>query len=1238
MTSVDGAPMYFICYSRAQDEFVTKIETKLSGRRNRRELSLFRDTHNIESFELFDQVIRAAISVSVGAIVLVSDEWHASPYVQNHEWPAISRKYEDTGGAFGVFAICFHELDDTDPLRTHDFVNDLSRELMVGADDRTRDVVLTRLSNVVGGHANAIAPASPLPVVPVIEPGPWPAPQGTGLATPTELRPGIHGVPELPVGFVAPSELDPICRALRGGALAAVAGVRGEGGTGKSVLAAAAARELSSEFSGGVHWVTVGERATEEDVRRLQADLLNMIGAPPADPLIDFHEGRAKLAEALAARPALMVVDDVWQRWQVLAFDVVQPGSPARLLFTSRFPEVFPTRSEAFDLARLDDREATLFLRETVGLPTAPEDTAAVLEAAGGLRLALAVMAAVVRTTGTWVAVVSRLDGLAERFGSGDDASSAHKLLHVAADTLTADDRRLLHTLGAFPPDAEVPVDLLRRVWRVDPEAANATVQRLVDVGLVAREPGGVALHDHAHDYVVIAATEPLLATQVRLWELAKNWRTSGGWSQVRSESAYLWDRLVWHACRAELNNAELRGIALDHGWLVDRIRFEGVAAAQQDVAEICQRTGATDDDPIGQMRRCLLHGAIFDAAAANRGLEASVSAWHDVSGVTTKVVVASGGLPVPSGALLRTLTGHRAQLRGVAFSHDGARLVTASDDATAGVWDTATGQVVAVLKGHRLGLQGVAFNHDGSRIATASADGTARLWDPVTADTVAILEGHPGWVLSVAFSGDDSLVATSGDDRTVRLWNALTGQPISTFEGGPGWVHCVAFSPDGSRIATASADGKARVWDASTGQIVGTLDGHAQRLRGVAFNSDGSRIATASTDGTARVWDASTGETVCTLDGHTGELFGVAFDDDGSRVATAGADGTARLWDTQTGESVGTLEGHTGEVFGVAFNRDGSLVATVSADETLRVWDATAAQAVGAAPVDVFGLTKGVAFNHDGSRVATVSADGFGRVWDAVTSQLVATLDGPVRAMAFNHDSSRIATASVDGVARVWDAASRQIVNVLEGHADWVLGVVFNHDGSLVATGSADKKARVWDAVTGQIVATLEGHLGWVHGVAFNHDGSLVATASDDNAARLWDPLTGQAITAFEGHSRWVRGVAFNHDGSRVATASDDSTARLWDPATGQTVVALAGHAGWVRGVAFNRDGSRVATASADGSARVWDSNTGECLLTLALACSGQLDWRDHRLVVGAGRHWAVIVPPPSFVVVGPE
>jgi WD40 repeat protein len=65
-------------------------------------------------------------------------------------------------------------------------------------------------------------------------------------------------------------------------------------------------------------------------------------------------------------------------------------------------------------------------------------------------------------------------------------------------------------------------------------------------------------------------------------------------------------------------------------------------------------------------------------------------------------------------------------------LSRDGTHVVTAASDdvATAEIWDAETGALKKTLVGHTDRITCCAFSPDGTRVLTASADGTARLWD----------------------------------------------------------------------------------------------------------------------------------------------------------------------------------------------------------------------------------------------------------------------------------------------------------------------------------------------------------------------------------------------------------------------------------------------------------------------------------------------------------------------------
>ncbi|HSH17600.1 MAG TPA: tetratricopeptide repeat protein, partial [Verrucomicrobiae bacterium] len=107
-----------------------------------------------------------------------------------------------------------------------------------------------------------------------------------------------------------------------------------------------------------------------------------------------------------------------------------------------------------------------------------------------------------------------------------------------------------------------------------------------------------------------------------------------------------------------------------------------------------------------------------------------------------------------------------------------------------------------------------VRFSPDGTRIVTASADNTARIWDSATGRPLTEPIRHDDEVTSAVFSPDGRRVVTASVDRTARIWDAETGRPLTEPWQHEGPVLTAEFSPDGASVVTASTDGTARLWE----------------------------------------------------------------------------------------------------------------------------------------------------------------------------------------------------------------------------------------------------------------------------------------------------------------------------------------------------------------------------------------------------------------------------------------
>jgi WD40 repeat protein/serine/threonine protein kinase len=207
----------------------------------------------------------------------------------------------------------------------------------------------------------------------------------------------------------------------------------------------------------------------------------------------------------------------------------------------------------------------------------------------------------------------------------------------------------------------------------------------------------------------------------------------------------------------------------------------------------------------------------------------------------------------------------HDDAILAAAFSPDGETIATASMDGTARLWNAATGELQGGPLRHDpmpLGSEGLArkgwvwvaaFSPDGRKVLTASDDHTARLWDARSGEWLGLKFLHDKRITTAVFSPDGKKVLTGSHDHSARLWDAETGNLIAILQH-QGNVLKVAFSPDSRFIATASADFTARIWDASTGEAISSLQ-HEYWVTALAFSPDGNSLITGSIDKTARLW-----------------------------------------------------------------------------------------------------------------------------------------------------------------------------------------------------------------------------------------------------------------------------------------------------------------------------------------------------------------------------------------------
>jgi WD40 repeat protein len=559
----------------------------------------------------------------------------------------------------------------------------------------------------------------------------------------------------------------------------------------------------------------------------------------------------------------------------------------------------------------------------------------------------------------------------------------------------------------------------------------------------------------------------------------------------------------------------------------------------------------------------------------------------------------------------LQALLSHDGLILAVAWSRDGATIVTGGHDRKVRVWDAATGKCRRVFD-HDESVRCMALSAEGRLLLTCTVEHGARLWNAASGEAIASggLEKEHG-VTAAAFSSDGERLLTGTRQGVVRIWDTARGRLLQTLEGPTGAVRILAFNSNTKAMLAVGEEPTVFLWDA-TGKLQGRLkhDRMDRKIGDAAFSPDGKLVVTGSYDGTARLWNSATAAPHTVLDpaissprpvvlSHPGAIAAVAFSPDSKRVIIAGANQSARVW-TVSGQPRGQPMQHDGGITSVAFSPDGKTVLSGSWDQTARLWDAGSGE-----PLEAFlphqSRVMRVGFLGDGRTLLTFSQDCSVRLW-GMTARRAAPLrhERWVSAVAFSPDGRTALTASSDGKVLLWDAVTAEKRGKPLEHPHYVLAAAFSPDGRKVVTGCEDRKARIWDIATGECLKDTLVHPDRVRAVAISPDGKRLLTGCENGHVYLWDMSTGEPRPAMEKHhDKAIYAVAFSPDGKTFLTGSEDMTAHVWDATTCRPTGPPMVHLGTVLSVAYSRDGHMLLTGSEDRTARLWRAATGEAVGT---------------------------------------
>ncbi len=454
----------------------------------------------------------------------------------------------------------------------------------------------------------------------------------------------------------------------------------------------------------------------------------------------------------------------------------------------------------------------------------------------------------------------------------------------------------------------------------------------------------------------------------------------------------------------------------------------------------------------------------------------------------------------------------HTDSVNAVSFSHDGALLASASDDASVCISRVENGESVAVLKRFRDWVNDVAFNPLDMRLAAVAQNGELQVWQledtqhRISPQQLFSRSARRGEALSsVVWNTDGSQLATGGTDRSITIWDAEFGQPRRQLVGHRDEVLTVQWHSK-SLLVSASADGSVMRWDTSRAPDGGRVSLHSSPVRYVTWNPNNQFVAWRDVEGVTTIWNRKTRRPVCrfaeSVVGATAVawhprgdrialareesvlVFGIPQEDqqhrfdtgsvvwttrwspDGRYIAAGGSGSQIQLWDVTTGQSAGTLDGHSRSVRTFCWTSNHRMC---SADQsaTIRLWNVED-KTVEASLKLTTTLVTSLASSRDGQRLSVTTQEGSIQVVNLASMRVQRSFDGhqgPAWASIWISGDQRLASAGQDGTLRVWDAGTGEEALRVQAHSSAVWSLACSHDGLVLVSAGADGEVRFWDA-----------------------------------------------------------------------------------------------------------------------------------------------------------------------------
>jgi WD40 repeat protein len=198
--------------------------------------------------------------------------------------------------------------------------------------------------------------------------------------------------------------------------------------------------------------------------------------------------------------------------------------------------------------------------------------------------------------------------------------------------------------------------------------------------------------------------------------------------------------------------------------------------------------------------------------------------------------------------------------LKPVSLSPDGRTAATAIDVGQIFLCDVNRAAPPRVIQGPPSSLAELSFSSDGRRLVGASMDGWASIWELAEGRTEWQLAAHDGRTTAAALLPGGHKFITAGSDGTVRVWNVAEQREEWTGQFERGATDTFAVAPDGKTAAWAGLSYKILIWDLERRRKEFEIAVPSSSVMRLRFSPDGKILAAAGLGGKIRLYDTATG------------------------------------------------------------------------------------------------------------------------------------------------------------------------------------------------------------------------------------------------------------------------------------------------------------------------------------------------------------------------------------------